>query len=67
MDWWLLAGVPVTSFIVALSGATLLRDLRDLPEFIRYCRPYTDTTNAEPALVIPCRQRHLGVDRDLGQ
>lgn len=28
-------------------------DLRELPEFIRYCRPYNDTTNAEPALVIP--------------
>ncbi len=23
MDWWLLAGVPVTSFIVALSGALM--------------------------------------------
>ena len=23
MDWWLLAGVPITSFIVALSGALM--------------------------------------------
>lgn len=28
-------------------------NLHDLPEFIRYCRPYTETTNIEPALVIP--------------
>lgn len=28
-------------------------DLHDLPEFVRYCRPYTDATNVEPALVIP--------------
>jgi hypothetical protein len=28
-------------------------NLHDLPEFIRYCRPYIDTTNVEPALVIP--------------
>ena len=28
-------------------------NLNSLPEFIRYCRPYTDTTNIEPALVIP--------------
>ncbi|MHB1309579.1 MAG: hypothetical protein ACYC23_21105, partial [Limisphaerales bacterium] len=28
-------------------------NLHALPEFIRYCRPYTDITNVEPALVIP--------------
>ena len=28
-------------------------NLHELPEFIRYCRPYNDTTNIEPALVIP--------------
>ncbi len=28
-------------------------NLNELPEFIRYCRPYIDTTNIEPALVIP--------------
>lgn len=28
-------------------------NLHELPEFIRYCRPYIDTTNIEPALVIP--------------
>ena len=27
-------------------------NLHELPEFIRYCRPYTDTTNVEPALVL---------------
>jgi hypothetical protein len=28
-------------------------DLRNLPEFKRYCIPFTSSTNAEPALVIP--------------
>jgi len=28
-------------------------DLRKLPEFRRYCIPFSDSTNAEPALVIP--------------
>lgn len=28
-------------------------DLNQLTEFRRYCRPFTDTTNAEPGLVIP--------------
>ena len=28
-------------------------NLHEEPEFIRYCRPYNDTTNVEPALVIP--------------
>jgi hypothetical protein len=28
-------------------------NLHDSPEFMRYCRPYTDTTNVEPGLVIP--------------
>jgi hypothetical protein len=28
-------------------------NLHDLPEFIRYCRPYAATTNVEPGLVIP--------------
>jgi hypothetical protein len=28
-------------------------NLHEVPEFIRYCRPYIDTTNIEPALVIP--------------
>ena len=27
-------------------------NLHDQPEFIRYCRPFIDTTNVEPALVI---------------
>ncbi len=28
-------------------------DLRDLPEFTRYCIPFSDSTDAEPGLVIP--------------
>jgi hypothetical protein len=28
-------------------------NLHALPEFRRYCRPYTETTNVEPGLVIP--------------
>ncbi|MBP7829411.1 MAG: hypothetical protein KA248_05800 [Kiritimatiellae bacterium] len=28
-------------------------DLRTVPEFKRYCIPFSDSTNAEPALVIP--------------
>ena len=28
-------------------------NLHTMPEFLRYCRPYTDTTSVEPALVIP--------------
>jgi len=28
-------------------------NLHDSSEFMRYCRPYTDTTNVEPGLVIP--------------
>jgi len=28
-------------------------NLHEMTEFIRYCRPYIDTTNIEPALVIP--------------
>jgi hypothetical protein len=28
-------------------------NLHESPEFMRYCRPYTDTTNVEPGLVIP--------------
>ncbi len=28
-------------------------NIHAVPEFIRYCRPYTDITNVEPGLVIP--------------
>jgi hypothetical protein len=28
-------------------------NLYEVPEFVRYCRPYNDATNVEPALVIP--------------
>ncbi|MBN2508594.1 MAG: hypothetical protein JXQ71_18110 [Verrucomicrobia bacterium] len=28
-------------------------NLHEVPEFVRYCRPYIDTTNIEPGLVIP--------------
>ena len=43
-------------------------DLHELPEFIRYCRPFIDTTNVEPALVIPfstfvvARKNYFGQD-----
>jgi hypothetical protein len=34
-----------------LEGCT--NDLRNVPEYIRNCIPFSDSTNAEPALVIP--------------
>jgi hypothetical protein len=43
-------------------------NLHDLPEFIRYCRPFIDSTNVEPALVIPfstlvvARKNYFGQD-----
>ena len=43
-------------------------NLHEVPEFIRYCRPFIDTTNVEPALVIPfstfvvARKNYFGQD-----
>lgn len=31
----------------------MVANLHELPEFVRYCRPFDDNTNVEPALVIP--------------
>jgi hypothetical protein len=39
------------TWALALSSCKVA-NLYEVPEFIRYCRPYNDTTNIEPALVI---------------
>jgi hypothetical protein len=37
----------------ALNTLCRVDNLYDMPEFKRYCKPFTTTTNVEPALVIP--------------
>ena len=41
-----------TTWAQALENCKVA-NLHEVPEFIRYCRPFIDTTNVEPALVIP--------------
>jgi hypothetical protein len=41
-----------STWMLALDNCKV-PNLYEVPEFIRYCRPYNDNTNIEPALVIP--------------
>jgi hypothetical protein len=41
------------TWATVLENQCKVADLRELPEFVRYCIPFNDSTNAEPALVIP--------------
>ena len=56
-----------TTWAQALENCKVA-NLHEVPEFIRYCRPFIDTTNVEPALVIPfstfvvARKNYFGQD-----